>query len=86
MLNERETKIRNLKVQRMAEEKIFHDLAYPVSQRKTFPASPPKIDPAKREFKRPSQGVKFRNRTKAAIPTSFPQRNAMREYLRGERT
>lgn len=86
MMNEREVKIRNLKVQRMREEHLLHEMDYPPSQRKTQPVSPPKIDPARREFKRPCQGVKFRNRTKAAIPTSFPQRNTLREYLRGERT
>lgn len=90
MLNDRETKIRNLKVQRMNEERILHDLDYPpasiVERKSVVKGSLPKIDPSKRVFVRPCNGVKFRNRTKAAIPTAFPQRNTLREYLRGDRT
>jgi hypothetical protein len=93
MLNQHEVKAHNVKVALKAADKLI-DRVDPVEvtleherrMKRLKKATPlPKIDPAKREWKRPPHVAKFRSRVQVAMPTAFPMRNEVREYLRGER-
>ena len=91
MLNPEEVKRHNHQVWLKEQERKLaklEEVKLPIDKRDGAGRSTlPKIDPAKRAWKRPPMFKKARTTGKVAIATQAPNypRNYAREYLRGER-